>query len=262
MFELFRQLSSTALESLAALLRDSEAVAIPSRHHLQQLLGTSKGVLAADALSNLLSDGWTAQQLAVVLQELAVGRRQPVDLTEYASLVLSGPKVQGVPVRDTAAVMRSMFEQCCEEAIVVGYAFHQGQKLFSHLAARRSKVPQLKVQFIVNTPRKSGDVRSNSLLLADYLQRFKQEQWPWEPFPELYYDPRALKLAGKRASMHAKCLVIDRRVALITSANFTEQAQERNIEIGTLIEHAPTAERLADFLDALMRQNLRPLRLA
>src|ERR1700687_1318000 len=41
-----------------------------------------------------------------------------------------------------------------------------------------------------------------------------------------------------RASLHAKCVVVDSEKAFIGSANFTEAAQLRNIEIG-LVAHRP-----------------------
>jgi phosphatidylserine/phosphatidylglycerophosphate/cardiolipin synthase-like enzyme len=39
--------------------------------------------------------------------------------------------------------------------------------------------------------------------------------------------------------------------AFVTSANFTEAAQKRNIEVGVLIRHAPFAKRIADYFLAL-----------
>jgi len=46
-------------------------------------------------------------------------------------------------------------------------------------------------------------------------------------------------------------LVVDRSIAFISSANFTEAAQKRNIEIGALIRSASFAERLDSHFDAL-----------
>jgi phosphatidylserine/phosphatidylglycerophosphate/cardiolipin synthase-like enzyme len=46
------------------------------------------------------------------------------------------------------------------------------------------------------------------------------------------------------ASLHAKCIVVDEERTLITSANFTERGQTRNIEAGVLIEDRGFAEEL------------------
>jgi phosphatidylserine/phosphatidylglycerophosphate/cardiolipin synthase-like enzyme len=70
--------------------------------------------------------------------------------------------------------------------------------------------------------------------------------------PEVYYDPRSLETdGGQRSSLHAKCVVVDRSVAFISSANFTEAAQKRNIEIGVSIRSASFSERLDSHFDAL-----------
>jgi phosphatidylserine/phosphatidylglycerophosphate/cardiolipin synthase-like enzyme len=34
------------------------------------------------------------------------------------------------------------------------------------------------------------------------------------------------------ASLHAKCVIVDRSRALVTSAHFTDAAQRKNIEVG------------------------------
>ena len=59
-----------------------------------------------------------------------------------------------------------------------------------------------------------------------------------------------------RSAMHAKCVIADGCTAFISSANFTEAAQQRNIEAGVLIRHAPTVRRLAGFFEGLRRNGM------
>ena len=47
------------------------------------------------------------------------------------------------------------------------------------------------------------------------------------------------------ASLHAKCIVVDERRSLITSANFTDRGQTRNMEVGVLLDDADFARGLA-----------------
>ena len=56
--------------------------------------------------------------------------------------------------------------------------------------------------------------------------------------------------------MHAKCIVVDGVQLFISSANFTEAAQNRNLEVGLLIRSAPLAESLARYFDTLVAQGL------
>ena len=79
--------------------------------------------------------------------------------------------------------------------------------------------------------------------------------------PNVYYDPRSLnKDQKKRTALHAKCVVVDKKVAFISSANFTEAAQFRNIEAGLLVKSEWLAQKLKKQFFALIEVNeLKPL---
>jgi phosphatidylserine/phosphatidylglycerophosphate/cardiolipin synthase-like enzyme len=71
--------------------------------------------------------------------------------------------------------------------------------------------------------------------------------------PHIYYDPRFLSDDSMhRSSLHAKCIIADRQRALITSANFTEAAWLRNIELGVLLNYQPVVSRVRDYFDGLV----------
>jgi phosphatidylserine/phosphatidylglycerophosphate/cardiolipin synthase-like enzyme len=68
----------------------------------------------------------------------------------------------------------------------------------------------------------------------------------------LYYDPRSLEADPRaRAALHAKCIVVDRFEVFVSSANFTEAAQERNIEVGMRLRSPVVAERITRFFESL-----------
>ena len=76
--------------------------------------------------------------------------------------------------------------------------------------------------------------------------------WPGRRYPRILYDQRALSpSSGPRACLHAECLIIDDERALVTSANFTEAAMDRNVEAGVLAADAGFAARLRAQFDAL-----------
>ena len=52
------------------------------------------------------------------------------------------------------------------------------------------------------------------------------------------------------------CIVVDGRKALVTSANFTEAAQERNIELGLLVNSTPVAEGIERHFGGLIDRNV------
>ena len=105
----------------------------------------------------------------------------------------------------------------------------------------------------MNVHRKHLDESADAVLLREFADTFREKMWPGERLPEVFHDPRSLDTDGKkRASLHAKCIVIDEDRALITSANFTEAAHERNIEAGTVITDSILARALRGQFDTLV----------
>ena len=75
--------------------------------------------------------------------------------------------------------------------------------------------------------------------------------------PELYFDPRSLAAkADERGVIHAKCIVVDGRTALVTSANFTESAHARNTEAGVVVHDAGFAQSLEKQFTSLVEAGL------
>jgi hypothetical protein len=111
---------------------------------------------------------------------------------------------------------------------------------------------ELAVRMFLDVQRARIDRSLSGQIVQRFAQRFRTREWPGTRMPEVYYDPRSLETDGaQRSSLHAKCVVVDRSVAFISSANFTEAAQKRNIEIGALIRSPSFAERLDSHFDAL-----------
>jgi phosphatidylserine/phosphatidylglycerophosphate/cardiolipin synthase-like enzyme len=117
--------------------------------------------------------------------------------------------------------------------------------------------PAMRVRLFLDVRRHPTDTSLDSEVLCRFAQRFRTQEWPWERLPELYYDPRSLdREAMKRSSLHPKCIVVDHRVALVTSAHFTEAVQTRNIEVGALLHSEPFARRLAGHFETLAEVRL------
>ena len=172
---------------------------------------------------------------------------------DLVDLVMTGPAVVGQENRDTSVVVSDLFRQAEESILIAGYAVYQGQQVFHALAERMVERPSLKVRMFLDIQRKPGDTSSSAELVRRFAHRFQSDEWPMgSRTPEIFYDPRALSSDRvKRAALHAKCVVADGQEVFVSSANFTEAAQERNIEIGLLLQSTAIAERLTHFFDAL-----------
>jgi phosphatidylserine/phosphatidylglycerophosphate/cardiolipin synthase-like enzyme len=113
--------------------------------------------------------------------------------------------------------------------------------------------PELETRMFLDVPRKQGDTSSADALIARFVQQFKSSQWPkGMPLPNVYCCGEQIVQNGKPGSLHAKCIVVDGEHVFVSSANFTEAAQERNIEVGLLVQSRAVAERVCRFFDALL----------
>lgn len=228
----------------------------------EKLFKTYAGDNASDLrawLRSLSPAVFNPAQVARLVRAVISGRAREYQLAP--DLVVSGPDVPGIPTADTYAVVQSLFEQASSEIILAGYAFYNGAALFERLHSHWVSNPKLRVIFHVDVPRRLGNTSSAEGIIAAWVDEFRTKHWPWQPAPELYFDPRALESDSKsRASLHAKVVVIDRKKLLLTSANFTEAAQQKNIELGVLCALPHLAERICGYFEALRnRGDLRRL---
>lgn len=161
------------------------------------------------------------------------------------ALTWTGPEDVVTETRDTGAVARQLFAGAHRSLLVSTYALDEGAKgenLLAILRLRMTARPELGVRFYINLSREYADERPTAMILSEHAHRLREMVFTWEPRPAVFYDRRALEPGyGPRACLHAKVIVRDDVQTLITSANLTEAAQERNVEAGVLIDDAEFA---------------------
>ncbi|HEY1066305.1 MAG TPA: DISARM system phospholipase D-like protein DrmC [Pirellulales bacterium] len=248
-------LATTDLQALAAALRSGRLSVRTSAAGMNRIIGRSATVELATRLKSLSDGGWSeiqATELIDAIVEARGSRRATEDLVE---LVWTGPEVEGTINRDTAVVVRELFSSAKESVLISGFSVHQGRDVFRGLAERMCALPALQVRLYLDV-HLGGDrltERNASDLVVRFSQKFVEHDWPLEARrPEVYYDPRPS--TGEHdawSCLHAKCVIVDRRVAFVTSANFSRAAQERNIEAGVVVRSPPFAGRLADHFGML-----------
>ncbi|MGB6192324.1 MAG: phospholipase D-like domain-containing protein, partial [Terracidiphilus sp.] len=129
---------------------------------------------------------------------------------------------------------------------------YQGD-LFHELAERMAEYPALKVRMFLDIQRKPGRHFITGRAGSEFCPSIPIRRVAiGKVCPEIFYDPRALWAdRSKRAALHAKCIVADGRDVFVSSANFTEAAQERNVEVGLPLDSTTVAQRLTGFFEAL-----------
>lgn len=252
MIDALRSLTDADIRSLAAALRGGRLVApftpaAMARYCLPLLAGQVAGVA-----QRLADEGMRPEHLALLFETVAVLRTERSQSDEALELVWTGPELPGTANRDTAVVVRELFSSARGYVLVAGYAVYQGREVFRALAARLDQQADLRVRMFLDVHRPHLDNSAVSEILLRFAHRFQEKEWPGKRLPEVFYDPRSLETeSDKRSSLHAKCIVIDRQVAFVSSANFTEAAQARNIEVGTLVHSERFAAQLAQHFESL-----------
>lgn len=237
------EVSTTALERLReALAREQIATPITRagflafgiKHQLDALEGALSGHSRLACLS----------VLDVVLAERRRARRPDPEL------VWTGPERSHATARDTAIVLRSLFEGAREQVILAGFSFEKGSAVLGPLhramAERAATGDGLDVRFFVHVEQVQSASIDPQAHARAAIARFLRDAWPFgDPTPRLYYDKRALAPGPPWSSLHAKCVVVDGERAFLSSANFSVRAQEHNIEAGVLLHDPAFARHLA-----------------
>lgn len=171
-------------------------------------------------------------------------------------LVWSGPEVPGVCARDTRQVFEELLGSARTSLWACTYAFFDGPKAFQVLAKNMDANPSLSVTLLLNIQRGKGDTTSADQLVRKFTDRFWKVEWPGKKRPRVFYDPRALEIEGLGAVLHAKAMVVDEERVLVTSANFTEAALDRNIELGLLVRDRAMAASIKAHFQGLVESGV------
>ncbi len=224
---------------------------------LRSILGLREGgedlVAALSDLDRMGLSGPASAAWIRMIDEVSSNAPRP-------DLVWSGPEVPGLHARDTRRVYKELLASAERSVWASTYAFFDGAKAFEVLARRMDAWPALSVTLLLNIQRKRADTTAADGLVRKFADRFWHTDWPGSRRPSVYYDPRALEMDGPTGVLHAKAVVADDNVVFITSANLTEAALDRNIEIGLLVRDIPLALSVVSHFRGLIdRDLLRPL---
>lgn len=256
---------SDALLGLPAHLRERLAVALesgllparPSDAALRSVLGPAERIGEVPAaladLERLGIAGYAAAAWIRAITEADARVPRP-------DVVWSGPSVPGLHARDTRQVYEELLGSAERSVWVSTYVYVDGQKAFEVLARRIDAVPGLRVTLLLNIQRRRGDTTAAEHLVRRFADRFWAAEWPGTARPGIFYDPRALDPDAPGGVLHAKAVVTDDETVFVTSANLTEAALERNIELGLLVrDRALAASISAHFRSLIDRGLLRAL---
>ena len=159
----------------------------------------------------------------------AAREREQAARQQRVSIVWTGPETDAVPVRRTDQALLELIARANRKLIVVSFAVYKVREVADALIAAAQRGCDVSV--VLESEAESGGkvtFEMSAALGSDVAAHAKLYSWP--------YDLRPETGAGRRASLHAKCAVADGERLLVSSANLTEYAFTKNMELGLLVE--------------------------
>jgi phosphatidylserine/phosphatidylglycerophosphate/cardiolipin synthase-like enzyme len=172
-----------------------------------------------------------ALSLETALAAKRLGARATVDV------VVTGPDSPAAPVRLTSEVVRQLIGSATKRVMLVSFAAYRMPSIIAALdeAAARG----VRIDLILESPEHLEGGGG-----ADAYAKHRTYHWPTD------------KREPPDAKLHAKAVIVDGRDVLLTSANMTNAAYAKNIELGVLCRGGTIAGRVQKHFDALIARGV------
>lgn len=217
---------------------------------LQQLPVTNNAdlsLLMSDAIRQASSQ-MTWEALSRLIESSATLLRR-VKRDQSVELLWSGPSPENhISARRIDQVLYDLINSAQHDILLVTFAAYKIKRLSKalSLAISRGVTVRLILEF---------EESSNGQLSYDAIKAFPLDI---QTKAEIYYWPlemRGLNSAGKPGKLHAKVAVVDEQ-ALISSANLTDDAFIRNLELGALFMGNEIPIKIRDYISGLCAENV------
>lgn len=163
---------------------------------------------------------------------------------QRVSIVWTGPETSSVPVRRTDEALLEVIRRARRRLIVVSFAVYKVRDVADALIAAARRACSVAVVLESANDRGGNTFEMAAALGSDVAEHVTYYTWP--------IDQRPNTGAGRPASLHAKCAVADDALLLVSSANLTEYAFTKNMELGLLVEGGDLPARVGAHLEELI----------
>jgi phosphatidylserine/phosphatidylglycerophosphate/cardiolipin synthase-like enzyme len=171
-------------------------------------------------------------------------------------LVWSGPATPWSGLRSTEQALLELINAARRSLFIVTFAAYKVDGLVSAIESAMAR--GVRVSFLLESREESAGKVTFDPAVALALSRLKGVTtyvWPSSRRPR--------SSQGQHGSLHAKFMVADDEVLLVSSANLTDYAMNLNVELGTLIRGGDAPKQAAANLAALVRDGVfRPMTVA
>lgn len=221
------------LDSLVGALIGGRLGPASTRGRIEDIAPQAASARAIEQMLRL-SSGATGESLALAVASAASTRARMDESGARIQIVWTGPEEERNPTRRTDQVILEMIRAAKHRLLVVSYAVYDVSEIIEALidALKRG----VEVTVVLDLSGEAEGTWNN----RDALK------WPKDaPIPNFLHWPETnVKPVDRRKppKLHAKCVVADGRELLVTSANLTSHAMERNMELGVRVSGGRAAE--------------------
>ncbi len=178
--------------------------------------------------------GCSPAEVAMALRTAAL-TAQAVRKEQQLELVWTGPRASGVAMRRTDQALLQVIEAAKRTLLVVSFAVYKIPAIGEALVRAAGRGVLLRI--CVEAPEPSGQKMAYDTIRAlgpELARRSAIYVWP--------SDQRPADQHGRTGLLHAKCAVADEQLLFVSSANLTDHAMNRNIELGLLVAGGPAPQ--------------------
>ncbi|MEQ1862182.1 MAG: DISARM system phospholipase D-like protein DrmC [Chthoniobacteraceae bacterium] len=235
------RLGTAALERACCLLESASSEA--SASEVLRIAAEDFAPWAAAELEAIATCVPNPSALALALRTAAVSDDLARARCGETEPVWSGPTVGSTGLRSIEQALRDVILSATSELWLVSFAAFRVAHLSDALKQTANRGTRL--HFLLE----SAD-DSEGALTVDARAAFDPQ------LPVTFYtwplENRARNALGRPGKLHAKFAVADAQTAIVSSANLTADALERNLECGVLIRGGPVPAKLAEQLARLV----------
>jgi phosphatidylserine/phosphatidylglycerophosphate/cardiolipin synthase-like enzyme len=188
-----------------------------------------------------LNAAWASQPdlpgAAIAVAIDAVQAAQRIADIPIVEVVVTGPDSLAAPMRLTSEVVRQMIDQATKRVTLVSYAAYRMPAIVAALddAVARHVTVSLILESTSKLEWGGG---------ADAYAKHRVYHWPVD------------RRQPPGARLHAKAVIVDSQDVLLTSANMTAAAYDKNIELGVLCRGGGIAMQVQRHFDALIARGV------
>ena len=168
---------------------------------------------------------------------------------EKIELVWSGPGLSNIPIRLTEQVILDLIKNAKESLFIASFAVYKARNVMNEMEKAIDK--GVKLTFLLETPESSHhkiNINPIDVIPKKIIQNSKILIWT--------YNNRKIDGDDQIGTLHGKFIIQDDQRAFISSANLTESAFERNIELGVLIKERNLVKLLRSHIAELIKENV------